>query len=60
MGISMATELEHRFHDAMLDIYHRAKTEASYNASRFLTMVTDTGGYETARTLLHASSVSDG
>ena len=44
----------------MIDVYVRAKSEAEYIASRFLTMVTEQGGYEAARTLLHASSVSDG
>jgi hypothetical protein len=56
----MATELEKRFHLAMLEIYRRAKSEAGYNASRFLGMVSDQGGYEAARTLLHAAKVSDG
>lgn len=36
------------------------QSEAGYKASRFLSMVTDQGGYETARTLLHASAVSEG
>lgn len=44
----------------MLDIYQRAKSEAGYNASRFLSMVSEQGGYEAARTLLHAQKVSDG
>jgi hypothetical protein len=44
----------------MLDVYQRAKTEAGYNASRFLSMVTEQGGYEAARTLLHAQNVSEG
>ena len=48
------------FHDAMLEIYERAKTECHYNASRFLQMVGEKGGLETARYLLHASGVSDG
>jgi hypothetical protein len=56
----MPTELEKRFHSAMLDIYLRAKSEAGYNASRFPGMVSEQGGYEAARTLLHASKVSDG
>lgn len=56
----MPNELEKRFHDAMLNIYKRAKKEARYKASRFLTMVTEQGGVEAARTLLHASSVSEG
>lgn len=44
----------------MLDIYRRAKSEAGYNATRFLSMVSEQGGYEAARTLLHAAKVSDG
>lgn len=56
----MPTETEHQFHEAMLDIYHRAKAEAGYNATRFLSMVVEHGGLETARYLLHASTVSEG
>lgn len=56
----MPTELEKRFHAAMLNVYQRAKAEVGYNASRFLSMVTEQGGYEAARTLLHAQNVSDG
>ena len=56
----MTAELQKSFHAAMIEVYVRAKSEAGYTASRFLTMVTDQGGYEAARTLLHASSVSDG
>jgi hypothetical protein len=56
----MPSVLETRFHDAMLDIYRRAKAEAGYNAMRFLGMVSERGGIETARYLLHAPKVSDG
>ena len=56
----MATELEALFHEAMLGIYRRAKSETGYNATRFLGMVVEKGGPETARYLLHASTVSDG
>ena len=56
----MPTELEKLFHSAMLDIYRRAKSEVGYNASRFLGMVSEQGGYEAACTLLHAPKVSDG
>jgi len=56
----MKTGLLESFHAAMIEVYVRAKAEAGYTASRFLTMVTDQGGYQAARTLLHASSVSDG
>jgi hypothetical protein len=49
-----------RFHDEMLDIYRRAKTECSYNAARFLHMVSESGGLNAARSLLAAPGVSDG
>jgi hypothetical protein len=52
--------LEQQFHDAMLDIYKRAKSEAGYTARVFLGMVVERGGLETARYLLHAAKVSDG
>jgi hypothetical protein len=44
----------------MLNIYSRARSEARYNATRFLSMVTEHGGLETARILLHAPTVSEG
>lgn len=56
----MSSELERAFHDAMIGIYQDAKSLAGYNATRFLSMVSESGGLETARTLLHASNVSDG
>ena len=56
----MPTEAESQFNEAMLNIYRRAKTEASYNATRFLSMVVEHGGLKTARYLLHAATVSEG
>jgi hypothetical protein len=56
----MPTDLEKQFNEAMLDVYRRAKAEAGYNAARFLGMITEMGGYETARTLLHSQTVSEG
>lgn len=56
----MPTEAERQFNEAMLDIYRRAKAEAGYNATRFLSMVVERGGLETARYLLHAATVSEG
>ena len=52
--------LDLRFHDEMLEIYRRAKSECRYNAARFLQMVSESGGLNAARTLLAASTVSDG
>ena len=60
-GVSeMPTEAESQFNEAMLNIYRRAKVEAGYNATRFLSMVVERGGLETARYLLHAATVSEG
>ena len=56
----MTNDLEKAFHRAMLDVYLDAKNEAKYNATRFLSMVNELGGLETARVLLRASSVSEG
>jgi hypothetical protein len=48
------------FDDAMLEIYQRASSEAKYNASRFLQMLHEHRGLETARILLHSPNVSEG
>lgn len=56
----MSGPLETRFHSAMLDIYNRAKRECGYNATRFLGMIVEHGGVETARILLHANAVTEG
>lgn len=56
----MSTALENEFNAAMLNIYDRAKSEAGYNATRYLHMVGENGGLETARYLIHSKNVSDG
>lgn len=53
-------DLEHEFDMAMMDIYRRAKAEAGYNATRFLQMLDEHKGLETAKILLNAPHVSDG
>jgi hypothetical protein len=53
-------DLEARFDDAMMNGYRRALNECHYNATRFLQMLYDHRGLETARLLLHASGVSQG
>ncbi|HEY2495603.1 MAG TPA: hypothetical protein VGK24_00930 [Candidatus Angelobacter sp.] len=53
-------DLEGQFHEEMLNIYRRAKSEAGYIAAIFLKMVVERGGLETAKYLLHTSEVSDG
>ena len=56
----MPTALENEFNAAMLNIYNRAKSEAGYNATRYLHMVGENGGLETTRYLIHSKNVSDG
>ncbi len=56
----MPDQLMSEFHEAMVDIYRRAKAEAGYNATRFIGMVSERGGLETARYLINATTVSDG
>lgn len=56
----MTSPLDLQFNEAMLDIYRKAKSEAKYNAIRFLQMVTDHGGTETAHILINSPTVSEG
>jgi len=57
----MPTEaLVTQFDEAMLSIYQRALGEANYKATRFLQMLHEHRGLETARILLHAAAVSEG
>jgi len=44
----------------MIAIYETAKRDLSYNATRFLQMVSDQGGLVTARQLLWSDTPSDG
>lgn len=53
-------DLERAFHDAMVEIYQRAKREANYTATYFIQMVSELGGLAAAQQLLHASAVSQG
>jgi hypothetical protein len=48
------------FDEEMFQIYQRAHSEANYNASRFLQMLHEHRGLETARILLHSANVSEG
>ena len=53
-------DLERRFHSAMITIYERAKTQAGYNAVRFLQMVNELGGLDTAHMLLQTAGEAEG
>ena len=48
------SSIERQFAEAMMSIYRRAYREAKYNATVFHQMLTDHGGLETARILIHA------
>lgn len=52
--------LEDSFNAAMMNIYHRAKKEASYTATIFHNMLLSQGGLLTARQLINAKKPSDG
>ena len=56
----MSKTLEARFDHAIMQLYQRARDECGYNATRFLQMLHEHRGLETARILLHASKVSEG
>ena len=53
-------ELERRFDAEMLEAYESWKRECSYNATRFLQMLRNRGGAESARRLLHKKGTSFG
>jgi hypothetical protein len=57
---SQGSALESMFANEMHRIYQRALSEAGYKATRFLHMLHDHGGLQTARMLLHSSTVSEG
>lgn len=52
--------IEQDFTEAMFNIYKSARDECSYNATRFLHMLNEHNGLETARILIHSDKVSDG
>ena len=56
----MKDDLKGLFNLAMWNIYKRAKYEAKYNATRYLQMLDEEGGVETAHILINTSTVSDG
>ena len=58
--VTQPTPLEVDFHKHMIDIYRRAKEECGYNPTRFLQMVSNEGGLQTARKLLATTEPSDG
>lgn len=55
-----APEDEKAFANAMTQVFHRAKREAGYTATRFAQMLGEHGAVRTAKMLLHAKVVSEG
>lgn len=53
-------ELEEQFHQAMIEIYRRAKEECNYVATRFIQMVAEKGGVATAKSLLASPTPQEG
>jgi hypothetical protein len=53
-------KLINEFHKDMLKIYENAKKECGYNASRFIQMVANEGGYNVAKKFIHSNTPSDG
>ena len=56
----MDKKLNTEFNQAMLGIYNKARSEANYTPSVFFRMISEHGGYETARRLIHSPNVSEG
>jgi hypothetical protein len=59
-GETIKRALQEAFGEEMHRIYQRALKEAGYKATRFLHMLHEHGGLQTARMLIHASAVSEG
>ena len=52
--------IEAQFNRDMRMIYDRARTECHYNATRFLRMLSEHGGVETARRLIAVEGKTEG
>jgi hypothetical protein len=59
MTITNKQELEIQFHKDMLNIYENAR-KIGYNASIFIKMVANEGGYNVAKKFINSNNVSDG
>lgn len=56
----MKPDLEGQFHQAMVQIHQRAKSEAGYKATVFIGMVDKQGGLATAKQLINSTKPSQG
>ena len=59
-GESREVEITRSFNVAMLRVYQRARDECRYTATRFMQMVHERGGVQTAKDLLATREPSDG
>jgi hypothetical protein len=57
---SQTQVLQAQFGNEMHRIYQRALSEAGYKATRFLHMLHEHGGLQTAKILIHTQTVSEG
>lgn len=56
----LETKTEKEFDREMKLVYENAKTECNYIATRYLLMLNEYGGLNTAKRLLHGDKLSDG
>lgn len=54
------TPLEKQFFNKMKNIYHKADKEINYRPTRFLQMLSEKGGVETALSLVAKAEVTEG
>jgi hypothetical protein len=54
------SDTERSWNRVMVSIYETAKRELGYNATRFIQMISERGGLQTARQLIWTESPSDG
>lgn len=52
--------IKNDFHIAMVNIYKQAKKDIGYNATRLIQMLSEYGGVETAKKLIHSNDLSYG
>lgn len=56
----MNEHLNKQFNEAMMNIYRQALSDVNYRATAFLSTLYQHAGVETARRLIHSSTVSAG
>ncbi|WPC42817.1 hypothetical protein [Clostridium sp. JS66] len=54
------TDLERKFHNAMIEVYRKADKECGYRATRFLQMLGEKGGVKTAKKLISKDGGTEG